>query len=772
MRVRPVARQHTCDKLQQAAEKFFDQNRFGQCIQACLQGLRVAPKHLVLRELLALAYLQTGASDAAMAIYEEILEEQPGHFLATLNTAKIHINHQRFGQAKSLLFQCEATGKMAEEVQYLLGLCFEAEKDLSEAMARFTHILEINPKQAQSYVKLASCLSQLNHHKEALELLEAAQTILPLSQELLIGKALLLKSKGMNVAALEAFEALAVLEPENIEYICSHAEHLFSMMKLPESLKKYQHILEVEPKNTRGLIGYGVVLTQLKHLDEAEIQFKRVLELEPHNMTALTNLSTLTMMRRDLKNAWQYSKQLFEKNKDYAGQYLYQMCFHCDWQHYGEALKALQEDVEFKRSGPFISIIFTDDPKIQLEYAKRNAKSFINQRTNLLGPIQRRKRDGKIRLGYYTCDFFNHATAILMEGLLQSHDRERFELHAFSLDLRPNDAYNERIRKLFDHYHDVHHISDLAIAHMSRELEIDIAIDLKGYTEGARTGIFAARAAPIQINFLGFPGSMGADYIDYIIADHQLITPETRPFYTEKVIYMPHCYQPNYPGRPAPQANSPRPAELPVGKFVFCSFNNSYKNTPEVFAVWMNILREAENSVLWLLSPPTEGKENLLREAESQGIAPERIIFAPYLHEAEHLTRLSHADLFLDTFPCNAHTTASDALWANVPIITRAGKAFASRVASSLLSSCGLNELITHSFDGYKAKAIEIYNNKDLAYDLRRRIKKQIENGPLYDISDFTKHFEHALTRCFEEPEMDCDFEQTIDLAETTTNID
>lgn len=755
MRVSQVARKDPTAKLLHAAGKFFDQNRFSQCIQACLQGLNVEPKHLVLRELLALAYLQTGASDSALMIYRGILEELPNHFLATLNTAKIHINHQRFAQAKPLLFQCEETGKMAEEVQYLLGLCYEAEKDLVKAITRFTHILEINPKQAQSYVKLASCLSQLKHHKEALELLEAAQKILPQSQELLIGKALLLKEQGMNVAALEAFEKLDKLKPEIIEYTCTHAEHLFSMMELSQSLEKYQHILKIEPQNIRGLIGYGVVLTQLKHLDEAEVQFKRVLEIEPDNMTALTNMSTLTMMRRDLKNAWKYSKQLFEKNKDYAGQYLYQMCFHCDWQHYAEALKALQEDFEFTRSGPFISITFSDDPKINLGYAKKYSKSFVNQRTDMLGPIKPFKKNGKIRLGYYTCDFFNHATAILIEGLLQSHDRDLFELHAFSLDLRPNDAYNERIRKLFDHYHDVHHISDLAIAHMSRELGIDIAIDLKGYTEGARTGIFAARAAPIQVNFLGYPGTMGADYIDYIIADNYLITPETRIFYTENVVYMPECYQPNTPSRPKPSGNSSRPTELPENTFVFCSFNNSYKITPEQYRVWLEILKNTPDSVLWILSPPEEGKKNLIQFSLNHGIAPNRIIFAPYLQEAEHLERLTHADLFLDTFPCNAHTTASDALWAGVPVLTIKGKSFASRVASSLLNTCNAPELVTHNEIEYIEKAISLYNNKTKLNETKKRIKAAIASGKLYNIKKYTEQFERALLSIIENPKKD-----------------
>ena len=494
----------------------------------------------------------------------------------------------------------------------------------------------------------------------------------------------MLKENGLNVASLEAFEQLAQIQPENVEFVASHAEHLAAMRKMPEALARYEDALAMAPHHVRSLNGLGIVLTQLKRLSEAEEKFKAVLATESKNLAALTNLSTLMMTQRDLKQAWKYSERLFELDQNFAGQCLYQMCFHCDWQHYDKALTALKNDSKFIRANAFTPIIFSDDPAIHLGYAKKSAEAFKTS-NSVLGPLIPRQREGKIRLGYYSCDFFAHATAMLIEGLLQCHDRDQFELHAFSLDVRPDDAYNQRLRKLFDHYHDVHHISDRAVAHMSRELKIDIAIDLKGYTEGSRTGIFAERAAPVQINFLGFPGSMGADYIDYIVADHHLITPETRPYYTEKVIYMPHCYQPNYPGRPVPQANSPRPAELPADKFVFCSFNNSYKITPEMFGLWMEILKEAQDSVLWLLSPPRDGKENLLKEARLRGIDHSRIIFAPYLPEADHLSRLKYADLFLDTFPCNAHTTASDALWANVPIVTWHGRSFASRVASSLL---------------------------------------------------------------------------------------
>jgi predicted O-linked N-acetylglucosamine transferase (SPINDLY family) len=334
---------------------------------------------------------------------------------------------------------------------------------------------------------------------------------------------------------------------------------------------------------------------------------------------------------------------------------------------------------------------------------------------------------------------------MLIEGLLQSHDRDRFELHAFSLDITKEDEYTQRIKNLFDHYHEVFHYSDRAIANLSRELEIDIAIDLKGYTEGSRPAIFAEKAAPIQINFLGFPGSMGADFIDYMVADDYTVNPENRVFFSEKIIHMPHCYQPNHPGRPKPTGKSQRPTELPTDQFIFCSFNNAYKITPSQFKLWMRILHDASNSVLWLLKSTEKAQNNLHRHAREAGIDPSRVIFADFLPEAAHLERLTHADLFLDSFPCNAHTTASDALWAGVPLLTRSGQTFASRVAGSILTAVGATELIVNDEDAYFNLAMRIYGDKEYLNQLKATVKAGIQQGPLYDIEKYTRHFEQAL---------------------------
>ena len=744
----PSARDQRVRAQVDAAEVFFQAQAYDKCIAICLEGLSLAPSHLTFHELLALSHLQANRPEQARQAYLDLLEHHPGNFLAELNLAKICLNTEAPQAALPYLQSCKAKGQMQEEVEYLLGLCHEAMEEWPQAIDQFSRVLETNHLNPQAYVKLAHCMGKIKHLPEGLELIEAAQRLMPQSRELWLGKALILRDHGFHAGALTAYESLQKIQPETPDFIGLHAEQLFTMKRERDAIQRYQDALRIDPHHIYSLSGIGIAHLQLKEFDQAESYFLKILELDPAHQATLINLSTLAMTQRNLLQSWKYSEQLFELNKNFAAQYLYQMCFQCDWTRYAEARQALAEDPAFERANAFQPVIFTDDAAAHLGYARKNARQFKS--SGILGPLTRRERGEKIKIGYYSCDYFAHATTMLMEALFNAHDRSRFEIHAFSLDLRPNDAYNQRMRELFDHFHDVHHISDRAVAHLSRELGIDIAIDLKGYTEGSRTGIFAERAAPIQINYLGFPGSMGADFIDFIIADHQLITPETRAFYSEHVIYMPDCYQPNNPDRPRPVAESPRPAELPDGPFVYASFNNAYKITPAMFEVWMDILAATPQSVLWLLSPPPEGKKNLHASVARRGIDPNRVIFAPYLPEAEHLNRLQHADLFLDSFPCNAHTSASDALWAGVPLITIQGQSFASRVAASLLHCVGLSDGVFSDESAYRAQAIDLYQHPEKLRDWRARVRAGVQSGKLYDVRDYVRHYEQALIQVHE----------------------
>lgn len=358
------------------------------------------------------------------------------------------------------------------------------------------------------------------------------------------------------------------------------------------------------------------------------------------------------------------------------------------------------------------------------------------------GEIYRHER---IRVAYLSADFHEHATTHLMAGLFEHHDRERFEITAVSFGPDRQDAMRQRVAAACDRFLDVRGRRDAEVAGMLRALEIDIAVDLKGHTQGNRAGILAHRPAPVQINYLGMPATMGAGYIDYLIADPRVIPPAEFPHYAEQILYLPDSYQATDDTR-AIAAHTPSRAELalPEDGFVFCCFNNSYKITPDLFALWMRLLGAIPGSVLWLLDDNPAATRNLCAAAQRHGIAPERLVFAPRIDAAAHLARHRRADLFLDTLPYNAHTTASDALWSGLPVLTCAGRTFAGRVAASLLHAVGLPELITRDHAGYAALALALARDPGRLAALRTRLAQQRTSSPLFGTDRFRRHLEAA----------------------------
>lgn len=741
--MRPVQPPHILNHPAQKAEKLYQAGKYSACIAECRLALQKAPQNLRLLDLCALSYLLTGQDDACVESYRAILKVDADHFIANLNIGKILIKQGKHSHALDFLKKCLIESEHLGNVRLMVGICHEMTGQYTEAVNFYSLILSHEPHKISAYVQLAFTLLKMQQKNAAFEVLDTGFKINPKAYDLLFIKGNSLIENGFYASAEEVFKDLERLSPPKVIYTSTYADLLRKMRKSEESLLKYKEALEIEPKHIPTLINYANFLSYLKRIDEAIALFHDVIALDPQNSMAFGNISNLMLIKRDLTQALHYAEKTFDLTPTVAGSYLYAMCFHCEWENYDAVLSKLNEDSRFEWSSPFAPIIFSNKADNHLAYSKNFAKKV--KATHLLGPIKPYQNHKKIKIGYFTCDFFGHATAMLIEGLLKSHDRELFELHAFSLDLTKEDEYTHRIKNLFDHYHEVFHYSDRAIANLSRELEIDIAIDLKGYTEGSRPAIFAEKAAPVQINFLGFPGSMGADFINYMIADPYTITEENRAHFSEKIIYMPDCYQPNHPGRPKPLGQSPRPAELPADKFIFCSFNNAYKITPTQFKLWMKILHETPDSVLWLLKSTEKAHKNLHRYTREAGIDPSRVIFAPFLPEAAHLERLTHADLFLDSFPCNAHTTASDALWAGVPLLTRSGQTFASRVAGSILTAIGAEELIVTNEDDYFQLALRIYKDKEYLGHLKQIVKSGIDKGPLYDIQKYTSNFEKAL---------------------------
>jgi predicted O-linked N-acetylglucosamine transferase (SPINDLY family) len=395
-------------------------------------------------------------------------------------------------------------------------------------------------------------------------------------------------------------------------------------------------------------------------------------------------------------------------------------------------------------------LVMIDDPEIQKKTAEIYAYEKHPQ-SHVLPKIERYPKHNKIRIGYFSPDFRNHAVAYLIAELFEIHDKNRFEIHAFSYGLDTKDEMNLRIKVGVDHFHDVRTMSDIDVVMLARSVELDIAVDLGGFTSNCRTNIFAEGSAPVQVNFLGYPGTMGANYIDYLIADRTLIPEEKQHHYSEKIVYMPNSYQVNVSKRSVSEASLLRhELGLPNTGFVFCCFNNNYKITPTTFAGWMRILKAVEDSVLWLLEDNHNTAKNLKKEAMKFGINEDRLVFAKRMPVEEYLNSIKQADLFIDTLPCNAHTTASDALRMGLPVLTCIGHSFASRVAASVINAVNLPELITTTQEQYESLAIELATNPEKLKIIKDKLVNNLPTAPLYDTPLFTRHLESAYLTMYD----------------------
>jgi predicted O-linked N-acetylglucosamine transferase (SPINDLY family) len=424
----------------------------------------------------------------------------------------------------------------------------------------------------------------------------------------------------------------------------------------------------------------------------------------------------------------------------------------CIWDDFSQRLNELTKKIinNEKVAVPFPVLALIDEPEIQRKTNEIYVKNECPM-INVLPKIKRYPKHSKIRIGYFSADFHNHATMHLMAELFERHDKKKFELIAFSFGPDKKDEWRQRVFLCFDQFVDVRLKSDHEISLLARKMKIDIAIDLKGFTRDSRTNIFAEGSAPIQVSYLGYPCTMAADYIDYLIADSILIPKEKQQHYSEKIVYMPNSYQVNTSKRNISETSLMRHKfGLPNTGFVFCCFNNNYKITPPIFSGWMRILKAVENSVLWLIESNKVASKNLKKEAKKFGINEDRLVFAKYTTVEEHLNRIKLADLFIDTLPCNAHTTTSDALRMGLPVLTCIGSSFASRVAASLLNAVNLPELITTTQEQYESFAIKLAIHPEKLNTIKEKLLKNLPTAALYNTQLFVRHLESAYLNMYD----------------------
>src|SRR5580704_15829537 len=559
----------------------------------------------------------------------------------------------------------------------------------------------------------------------------------------LLQEGLALHRRGaVNEAAARYHDVLRI-DPANADALYYLALISCQHGRFEEGAGLARKSLASDPKQARSHVILGRALHALGRHADALASFDRAIALAPELAPAHANRAdVLSKIGRNAEALDSYDPD-FAQADDFRAPRLLSKLRICDWSDFAAETEELLAMVRAEKplSLPYAIVAIPSSPAEQLQCARRYVQEQPAYPPLWQGEAYAHDR---LRVAYLSADFNEHPTAYLTAGLFEEHDRSRFEITALSFGQNDNSPVRRRLEAAFEHFIDVRDNSDQEIAALMRRAEIDIAVDLMGFTKDNRLGVLARRAAPVQVNYLGYPGTMGAPYMDYILADGTVIPEDHDAFYAERVVRLPAAYQINDNRRVVSHTPTRGECGLPQNAFVFCCFNNPQKITPEIFDIWMRLLRATAGSVLWLITGNAKAAANLRLEAEQRGVAPERLIFAPKASVPDHLARHRLADLCLDTLPYNAHTTASDALWAGLPVLTCLGETFAGRVAASLLKAIGLDALITRSLAEYEALALRLARDPAYLAALKDRLIRNREASLLFDTQSATRHIEIA----------------------------
>lgn len=707
---------HNFDALHLLGVTFFQEKNAAKAVQFILKALEVNPQD-------AIALTNLGAAFADLKLPENALEAYEKAISINSNFADAHYNR---GNTLSDL------------------------KRLEEAIQSYEIAISINAAHARAYYNRGNALIELKRPAQAVTSYRQAISITPNYPEAFNNLGQALRELKDYSPAIESFNTAIELKENYVEAYYNKADTLSTLNRLDEAIRMYEKALQFKPDHFDAHNNKGNALKLLKHYQLALSCYDKAIEIKPNFVEAWVNKGNTF---KDLKQyddalySYQKANEINPKVEFLLGIHLHVKQLACEWRDLQSDIDLLELSVaqNEKTVIPFTMLAMTDRPDLHLK-ASEIFKSSKFPLVPKSFKFESKTTNEKIRIGYYSADFHNHATAYLMAELFESHNTERFEIFGFSFGPNVEDEMRQRLKRSFHQFKDISLLSDQEVGQLSRELGINIAIDLKGYTQDCRPGIFAQRCAPVQVNFLGYPGSMGAEYIDYLIADRHVAPIKNQHHYCEKIVYMPNCYQVNDSGRLISDRQFKRQElGLPAEGVVYCCFNNNFKILPSMFDSWIKILANVESSVLWLFEDNPSASKNLKNEAKHRGLDPDRIVFAQRMELVDHLARHKVADLFLDTFPYNAHTTASDALWAGLPLLTLQGESFASRVASSLLHNLELTELIAKSQTEYELKAIELGRNPETLKTIKNKLITNRNSSPLFDGKLFATHLESAF---------------------------
>jgi len=702
-----------------------DQSKLDDSIAAHRQAIRIRPEFAEAHYNLGNALHAQGKLNEAVVAHRDAIRIRSDFAEAHSNLGNALRDLGELDAAVAACRQAIRLRPAFAEAHYNLGNALIDQDKHDEAIAAFSQAIRIRPDFANGHSNLGNALAHQGRYDEAVAALHQAIRLRPAFAEAHYNLGNALAGQGSHDEAAAALHQAIRLRPAFAEAHHNLGDALSAKRKFDEAVAAFDAALAINPGLAEAWLGRGIAMALRHRYDEALSSYNNALASDPH--------------------------------VSYAPGYRFHARMRlCEWSQFEEDRSGIVAAVKRgeRVAVPFDMLTITSSASEQLACAKilvahkyRPVSRLVRQTVpQSIRPPARSGRD-RINIAYVSADFRDHPVSVLLAGLFEQHDRSRFRITAISFGPDDDSEMRRRVKGAFEHFVDADAMTDLAVADLLQDLKIDIAVDLLGFTRDCRPAIFARRPAPIQVNYLGYPGTTGADYIDYILADRYMVPEQSRGLYSESIVYLPDSFQANDWRRPYPDRVPRRAAAgLPEDGFVFCSFNNIAKTTPEVFDVWMRLLRRVDDSVLWLLGEGATAERNIRHEAESRGIAAGRLIFAPRVAYADYLARYRAADLFLDTVPFNGGTTVSDALWAGLPVVTYSGEAFASRMAGSLLGAVGLPELATQSLAAYEQLALALATDRQRLAAIRAKLARDRTTCPLFDTDRFRRHIEAAYT--------------------------
>jgi protein O-GlcNAc transferase len=761
----------------------YQRGRLGEAHDLLSQAVELRPRSPQALTLLMAALLAMGRLEEALAACDRLIAIDPRSLDALYNRAVVLSRLRRFDDALTALDKVLARDRGSIEALFERGNVLAALSRFVEAVSAYDAVLGKVPAHIGALTNRGNALMKLGRHAEALACYDQLLALTPDDANALSNRGIALRVLGRYEEAMASCERALRIDPNSVAARITRGNALAKLARYEEALASFERAAAIDPRDVEALNNRGFALTQLRRFSEALATFDRALAIGPANVGVLDNRGAALLAMNRFEDAladfnralalkpddaetlyhrahalaslarydeavigWERVLAIDPKHPHALGALAFYRLMVCDWREADRFEVDLKRALDEERAmvEPFTLLAYSLGPADQLRHTRRFVRHRIPAVPQFVS-ASRPRSTGRLKVAYLSSSFNRHPTGWQIAELFERHDRTHFEVLGISYGPDDGSEIRARLVKAFDHFHDVMLHSDREVAQILFDLGVDIAVDLKGHTEQARPAILAYRPAPIQVSYLGYTATMGVDYIDYILADHVVLPFDQQDHYSEKIVHLPDSYWVNDSKRSvADQLPSRRLLGLPEDGFVFCCFNNSYKLTPQLFDVWMRLLRQVAGSVLWLLQTSEAATRNLCKEADARGVDPSRLVFAPRAEISQHLARHRLADLFLDNLPVNAHTAASDALWAGLPVLTCMGESFVGRVAASLLNAVGLPELVTHSLDEYESLGLKLATDHLLIDSIRRKLDDNRKMCPLFDTDRLRRHIESA----------------------------